>query len=435
MKTRPTVLILAAGKGTRMRSQKPKVLFELCGRPMLWHVIQAVRSLRPQKIIVVVSSGKEQIQEVFAKEKDLLFVDQGEPKGTGHALQVSQSKWKDAAGLLVVCGDTPLLQADTLKHFVHCHQDHGIDGVSVLTTELEDSRGYGRILRDSQGKFQAIREEADASEEEKEIREINAGVYYFDSARLREVISTLRPNNQQKEIYLTDALAAIAGTGAEVHAHRYDDSEELLGVNSLRELAYARMLLQERIHWKHLSAGVEIVDPASTYIDVDVEIGPNTQILPCTVIRGKVKIGAHCEVGPFTHLREGTVLEEGSEIGNFTEVKKSLVGKNSKAKHLSYLGDAVIGQKVNIGAGTITANYDGKSKHLSQIHDGAFIGSGTVIVAPATIGKRAMTGAGAVITRGSDLPPSSVYIGVPAKPMSKKALSGKRKSTVNSNGQ
>lgn len=425
MKARATAIVLAAGKGTRMKSDRPKVLFELCGRPMLVHVLEAVRAMNPEKIIVIVGWGKEKVQKALAGEKGLVFVDQGKnPRGTGHALQVSEKEWRNAKHLLVTCGDTPLVRGETLKHLVDCHIEHQIDGVSVLTGEAENPRGYGRILRDADGHVIAIREEADATEDERKIREINTGIYAFTVEPLRAALKTLKPENRQGELYLTDTVRALRTAGKKVHGHRGHYAQEVLGANSLFELSGLRKQMQWRILEKHMANGVEIVDPATTYIDAQVEIGPGTEILPCTVIRGRVKIGANCEVGPFTHLREGTVLADESEVGNFTELKKSRLGKGSKAKHLSYLGDAEIGAGVNIGAGTITANYDGKGKYETVIRDGAFIGSGTVLVAPATVGRRATTGAGAVVTRKSQIPDSKTWVGIPARPLVK-GVSGK----------
>lgn len=422
MKARLTAVILAAGKGTRMCSERPKVLYELCGRPMLLYVLEAVRSVKPDRIVVVVGFGKDRVKEALAEEKGLVLVDQGDPRGTGHALQAAQSQWQDSRRVLVVCGDTPLLRGETLRHLAACHEEHAIEGVSVLTAELVNPLGYGRIVGDSRGDIAAIREESDASEEEKKVREVNAGVYLFDGDRLRQALKSLKPDNRQKELYLTDAIPAVRASGGRAHAHRCKAAEEILGANSIRELSELRRLLQERILERHMENGVEIVDPATTFIDEGVEIGPGTTILPCTVIRGAVKIGSRCEVGPFTHLRTGSRLLDGAEVGNFTEMKKATLGRRSKAKHLAYLGDARIGDGVNIGAGTITANYDGKGKYETVIRDGAFIGSGTVVVAPATIGRRAVTGAGAVITKQTRVPEGAVYVGVPAGPLVRKTV-------------
>ena len=290
----------------------------------------------------------------------------------------------------------------------------------MLTSCPDDPRGFGRVVRDEQGStVRRIVEDKDATPEERSIPEVNLGVYAFDGAALLELLPRLQSNNRQGELYLTDVVGMLVEAAKPVHAIELESVEEGIGVNSLADLAEARWVLQERILQAHLDNGVYIEDPASTYIDHGVEIGEGTKILPCTVIRGGVKIGKGCEVGPFTQLRPGTVLEDGAEVGNFTECKNARLGRHSKAKHLAYLGDAVIGAETNIGAGTIFANYDGRHKHTTHVGDKAFIGSGTVIVAPNTIADNATTGAGAVVTHDAGIGKGEVWVGVPARPLRK----------------
>jgi bifunctional UDP-N-acetylglucosamine pyrophosphorylase/glucosamine-1-phosphate N-acetyltransferase len=273
----------------------------------------------------------------------------------------------------------------------------------------------GRVLRDDSGKLLGVREAKDCDEDQLWIEEFNVGTYCFDGERLPAVLAKLSSDNAQGELYLTDTVAELLADDELVETLTLVDTDEALGVNTLEELALARQVIQERILVAHLENGVIIEDPGTTFIDHGVAIGAGTRILPCTVIRSGVVIGADCEVGPFSHLRVGTYMEEGAEVGNFVEVKKSFIGSHTKAKHLTYLGDTTIGQRSNIGAGTITANYDGKAKHPTVIGDGAFVGSGTVLVAPAKMGDGATTGAGAIVTRNTQIPPGDVYVGVPAK--------------------
>jgi bifunctional UDP-N-acetylglucosamine pyrophosphorylase/glucosamine-1-phosphate N-acetyltransferase len=414
--TRPlAVVVLAAGLGKRTKVSVPKVLLPLCGRTLLDTVLDVVAELKPDRTVVVLHHHKEKVDKAIAGRAHLLTVDQGEPRGTGHAVQVAMESLVEFAGdVMVVYGDCPLITAPTLRLLRDARQGAG---ASVLTATPDDPTGLGRILRDVSGNIVGIREERDCSEEEKDIGEINAGFYCFDSAHLARALVGLSDDNAQGELYLTDTIAQLV-EGPGVMTHTVIDDDEILGVNSLRDLAAAREVMQERILLGHLANGVLIEDPATTYIEHGVEIGKDTKILPCTVIRSGCVIGEGCEVGPFAHLRVSARLDDGAEIGNFVEMKKSAIGRGSKAKHLTYLGDATIGAGVNIGCGTITANYDGKHKHQTHIADGAFIGSGTVLVAPAMVGKNAVTGAGAIVVRG-EVPAGEVWVGVPAKPLRK----------------
>jgi bifunctional UDP-N-acetylglucosamine pyrophosphorylase/glucosamine-1-phosphate N-acetyltransferase len=411
------IVVLAAGRGTRTKVSLPKMLLPLCGRTLVTTVLDEVAALGAQRTVVVVHHGRDRIAAALADRDALELVDQGEPRGTGHAVQVAMRVLAGFEGnVLVVNGDGALIRGATLAELVSVRDAEAAAAV-LLTSVPPDPSGYGRIVRGENLELVAIREHRDCSAEELEIDEINAGFYCFDAARLRSVLDRLDAHNDQGELYLTDAIGHLVADGAGVVTMQTEDHEQTLGVNSLAELAEVRAIMQDRILLRHLGNGVIIEDPATTYIDQDVEIGPDTRILPCTVIRSGVRIGSGCEVGPFAHLRAAAVMADGSEIGNFVEVKKSVIGKGTKAKHLAYLGDTTIGERANIGAGTITANYDGKNKHATTIEDGAFIGSGTVLIAPCTVGKRAKTGAGAIVTRNAVVPEGDVWVGLPARPI------------------
>jgi len=419
-----TVVILAAGAGTRFLSSLPKVCQPLCGRTMLGWVLDQARTLEPERVVVVVGHGAEAVRAAAAADEAgqalgarLVFVEQKERKGTGHA--VLQALPELAAGdpAVVLYGDMPLLTTASLAALVAAA---GSARAAMLTAELDKPRGFGRILR-ADGRFVAVVEEKDASAEQKRIQEVNLGVYAFRRADLEAYLPRLTNKNAQGEYYLTDVPALVLAAGGEVATLVLEDGLEGIGVNTIEHLSEARSELQRRILAAHMARGVYLEDPASTYVDHGVEIGAGARILPCTVIRGGVKIGAGCEVGPFTHLRPGTVLEPGAELGNFTEAKNARVGAHTKAKHLTYLGDVTIGKNVNIGAGTIVANYDGKKKHPTVIADRAFVGSGSVLIAPCTVGEGALTGGGAVVTRNSNIPPGEAWVGVPARPLKKKA--------------
>ena len=428
------VIVLAAGKGTRTKVSRPKVLLPLCGSPMLDFVLDAAAALEPRHRVIVLHHSKELIEDALGERferEGALLVDQGTPKGTGHAVRVALTALDESLGapfdgdVLVIYGDTPLITVETLQELVGAlHRPAtGMQfgngnpktgaGATLLVSDEMPIDGMGRILRDEQGYFVGIREERDCSDEELGLIEVNTGFCAFDAAVLREVLPELEAANDQGEFYLTDAFSLVLQKGMEGETVLTQEPDEALGVNDLRQLSDARWVMQERIHAGHLERGVMIEDPATTIIEREVEIGAETRILPFVVIRNGVRIGAHCEVGPFSHLRVGALLDDRAEVGNFVEMKKSRLGAGSKAKHLTYLGDAQIGARTNIGAGTITANYDGTHKHMTKIADGAFIGSGTILVAPAEVGAGATTGAGAVVTKA--VPDGEVHIGVPAK--------------------
>jgi len=413
-----SVVLLAAGHGKRMRSARPKVLHPLCGRPMIAWVVEQAAALDPERILLVVGHGASDVEDALRASGLLAHVElvHQEPQlGTGHALQCCAPKLAGSGRVAVLYGDMPLLRSESVAALLALHADGADAGAAILTARPRDPRGFGRILRDERGAVQGIVEERDASPEERAIDEVNLGVYAFDGAGLREALPLLSKANDQGEYYLTDVIGTFVEGGRPVVARVVEDEAEALGVNTLAQLAEARAALQMRILERHLENGVQIEDPATTTIDHGVAIGAGTRILPCTVIRSGVEIGSGCEVGPFTQLRPGTVLEDGAEVGNFTECKNSRLGTHVKAKHLSYLGDATIGAGTNVGAGTIFANYDGAAKHRTFVGKKAFLGSGTVIVAPNRVGDRVTTGAGAVLRKNSNVPAGEVWVGIPAR--------------------
>lgn len=420
-----TVVILAAGKGTRMKSETPKCLHELCGRSMLGWVLGAAQGLAPDRIVVVVGHGAAEVEAAARRELpdvDLQFVLQEPQLGTGHALQVAAPALGETERVVVTYGDMPLLSTESMQSLVDAQVEAGAPGaVSILTAIIEDPTGYGRILRREDGSFERIVEHKDATEEERMVNETNLGVYCFDRATLDDDLARLDNDNAQGEYYITDLAGMAEAGGRPVLPLVLEDAGEAQGVNDLGQLAEVRWQIQMRILEQHMAAGVRIMDPATTFIDHGVEIGCGTEILPCTVIRSGVQVGEGCEVGPFTHLRAGAVLEDTAEVGNFTEMKNSTLGSGSKAKHLSYLGDARIGAKTNIGAGTIFANYDGKEKHPTVVGDRAFVGSGSIIVAPNEVPAGATTGAGAVITRSAEMQEGETWVGMPARKLKPKA--------------
>jgi bifunctional UDP-N-acetylglucosamine pyrophosphorylase/glucosamine-1-phosphate N-acetyltransferase len=415
-------IVLAAGRGVRMKSEKAKVLHALLGRPLIHHVLRALRSAGVKDVVVVVGHQEEAVRK--AAGSGVTFARQTEQKGTGHAVLSAGKALKGRAGLVfVLAGDAPLITPDTLKSMLAAHREAGA-AATVLTCCIDDPTGYGRIVRDEAGKFQAIVEHGDATEKQKEIQEVNSGAYVFDSGDLFRALKEVKVNPKKGEIYLTDALQVLLGHQRTVATFRASDPSEVYGINSRRDLVAATNFLRWRILERHMDNGVTIVDPSTTFIEEDVTIGPDTVVLPYTVIEHDVTIGKGCEVGPFSHLRPGAVLDDGAEVGNFVEVKKSRIGPHSKAKHLTYLGDATLGANVNIGAGTITANYDGKNKHATVIGDGVHIGSNTVLVAPVRLGKNVTTGAGAVVL--GDVADDDTVVGVPARSLRAKAALKKR---------
>jgi len=417
-----TVIVLAAGQGTRMKTGWAKVMAPLCGRPLIAWVVDQALALQPRRVLVVVGYRSAEVEKAVSAldpQGRIECVLQAEQRGTGHAVQCCLPQLADAQGSVVLLyGDMPLLTTDSLEQLC-AEQARSNGGVALLTARPSDPRGFGRIVRGAAGRVERIVEEKDADAAIKALDEVNLGVYCFDAKLLAEALPRLSPNNAQNELYVTDVIAQFVAAGREARAIVVDDVREAIGINTLKHLAEAREAMQERILDAHLAAGVYIEDPATTYIDHGVKIGATTIIEPCTVIRSGAVIGTGCHVGPFAHIGPDTTLDDGAEIGNFVETKRSRIGPKTKAKHLAYIGDGRIGARCNIGAGTIFANYDGKRKSVTTVHDGAFVGSGSILVAPCEVGVGAYTGAGAVVTRNSNLPAGAVWVGVPARPLAK----------------
>ncbi len=435
------ILILAAGKGTRMKSNLAKVLHPIAGTPMLSYPLDLARAFEPARLIVVLGVQRDLIRERF-HASGVIFVDQVEQLGTGHAVQVAAPALQGFHGtVLILCGDVPLLTEATLRGFRE-HHEKSRAILSVLTTVVPNPSGYGRIIRGKSGPILRIVEDKDLKRGEEKIREINTGIYWVDGPFLLSTLPSLNNQNAQKEFYLTDIVEAASRHRKKVEAFIAEDFIEVMGINTRVDLAKANQVLYRKTTERHMLGGVTLLDPGSTFIDRGVQIGKDTVIYPNCYISGKTVIGEGCtlepgckitdtrvgnsvlirassviaeseiedgvQIGPFAHLRPGTVLKEGVHIGNFVEVKKSVIGKGTKANHLTYLGDATIGEKVNVGAGTITCNYDGVKKHPTVIEDGVFIGSNTELVAPIKIGRNALIGAGSTITK--EVPPDTLAV-------------------------
>jgi len=381
---------------------------------------------------VIVGHNKKMVMSAFEQDH-LAWVAQKEQLGTAHAVMSAAPELKDFTGdVMVLFGDVPLVREQTLQDMLKEHRAQRA-ACTILNAEVDKPDGYGRIVRDKDGKVRAIVEHRDAKTKQRTIREINSGIMVFEAKALFETIWKIKSNNDQGEFYLTDIVALLIKKRRKVAAIVVGDEKEIIGVNSRVQLAEVNKALRMRILEQLMLDGVTILDPDNTYVEAGVEIGRDTVVWPYTVIESGAVVGKNCEVGPFAHLRVGAVMKNGAEVGNFTEMKKATLGKKSKAKHLSYLGDVKIGAGVNIGAGTIVANYDGTNKFVTVIEDDAFVGSGSILVAPVKIGKGATTGAGAVVTRDHDVPSGGVVVGVPAKPLKKKktARTSKNKKTEN----
>ncbi|HVF54225.1 MAG TPA: bifunctional UDP-N-acetylglucosamine diphosphorylase/glucosamine-1-phosphate N-acetyltransferase GlmU [Actinomycetota bacterium] len=447
MDDRVTVIVMAAGEGKRLKSTRPKVLHQLAGRSMLGHVLAAAAPLAPAKTLVVVSTRGPEIQDAVRAEgsaEGIDYVVQDPPRGTGDAVKVALEHVGDAQRVLILPGDSPLISTAVLEALLDAHDAAGATG-TVVTSKVFDPTGYGRILRDEAGAVAGVIEERDASEDQRKSNEVNAGFYVFDVAALGRMLDKVDNVNAQKEYYLTDVIELFAREGLSLQTFEAPE-DEVMGINSRPQLARATALLRERTCSRWMDEGVTIVDPASTFIDPTVTIGSDTVILPFSFLEGASTIGSGVElgpqarvidssigdgavvtfavvrgssigpratVGPFASIRAGTTLGENGRIGTFVETKSTSIDAGSKIPHLSYVGDAEIGPGVNVGAGTITCNWDGTSKHKTIVDEDVYIGSDTMLVAPVHLGARSATGAGSVV-RG-DVPADALAVGVPAR--------------------
>lgn len=396
-------IILAAGKGTRMKSDTPKVLHTIFDKTLVGYVIDAVNNTGlADENFVIVGHQAERVEEYINKNYDnAKCVLQSPQLGTGHAVSMALPYLKDFDGeVIILCGDTPLITSETIKEFVEYHRENQSD-LTVMSAIFENPTNYGRIIRNQDDSLNSIVEEKDATPEQKAVKEINAGIYCINWAKIKPAFNELTSNNAQGEYYLTDIIKWGNEKNLSVNAYTLKNNEEIFGINSKTHLAEATKMLNNKIVQKHLDNGVQIIDPATTWISPETEIGADTVIYPSCYINGKNKIGKHCKIGPFAHLRGDVVLEDYVKIGNFVEVKKTTIKSHTNACHLTYLGDSEIGSNVNIGAGTITANYNPLTKVKSKtiIKDNVKIGSNSVLVAPVTIEEGANVGAVGVITK------------------------------------
>ncbi len=408
-------IILAAGKGTRMKSDTPKVLHNICGQPIIQYVLDVVKILGAQKTYVVLGHKSELVSKYLGDEYFILT--QRKLLGTADAVKCAQKQLKGYRGhVLVLCGDTPLLNKNVIKNLIKKHKKTS-SICTVLTAVMHNPSGYGRMIRDEGGRVVAIREEKDAVGLEKNIAEINAGVYCFRSKELFQGLNQIKVNKKKKEFYLTDIIEYFTQNGMKVETLETEDGKECLGINTREDLAEAESIIRRRILRDFMLQGVTVLDSDTTYIDASARIGRDTIVRPHSYIEQNVRIGNRCVIGPFARIRPGTKIGNDVEIGNFTEISRSKLGNHSIMKHFSFLGDAAVGANVNIGAGTVTANYDGKNKNVTRIANHAFIGSDSVLVAPVRIGRHATIGAGSVVTRGKSIPDGATAYGIPAKIM------------------
>ena len=396
-------VILAAGKGTRMKSDLPKVLHPIYGKPLVGYVIDAAKNTGIiDESIVVVGHGAEKVEAfVEGYDENSKCVLQSPQRGTGDAVAKAKDLLEGFKGTVVILyGDTPLVTPETLNDFIKKHHESGA-ALTVMSAIFDDPTNYGRIVRNEDGSLKCITEEKDTTPEEKKIKEINAGLYCLDKEVIFPLFSELNCNNAQGEYYLTDIVALTIAKGLKAEAYILQNNEEIFGINSKANLAEATKILNKRTNDRLLAEGVSIVDPDTAYISPDTEIGRDTIILPNVYISGKNKIGEHCKIGPFAHIRDGATIGDNVRIGNFVEIKKSTIKSNTNVSHLSYIGDSELGEHVNIGAGTITANYDPvlKTKTKTVIKDGANTGSNSVLVAPVTMHENSMCAAGSVVTK------------------------------------
>lgn len=441
---------MAAGLGTRMKSRRAKVLHELGGSPLIAHVVRAAQALDPRSIVVVVGHQAEEVEQAVLAEVGGLasFVIQAKQRGTGDAVESARKVLENSDSLvLVLSGDVPMIKIETLKKLIDNHNSAGA-ACTILSVRLENPTHYGRIIRDESDSFRKIVEERDANEEERKVKEINSGIYCFEANHLFQALRKVEPANDQGEYYLTDVPGIILSGGGTVSVYLHNDSREVYGVNTRAELAeFENLVRRSTIRRLMTESGVTFIDPSHSYVSAEAQVGRDSVIHPNVTIEGKSiigencmiragvritnsrlgdgvvvkdhsvivdsEVGENCSVGPFAHLRMNAQLEEKAAVGNFVEVKKSRLKRGTKAMHLTYLGDATIGERTNIGAGTVTCNFDGTNKHETIIEDDVKVGSDTMLVAPIRVGARSVTGAGSVVTK--DVPPDSLVAGVPAE--------------------
>ncbi len=399
-------VVLAAGKGTRMKSNKSKLVHKIYGKELVKRVVETATKADIKEIITVVGYKKEQVQLVLGDSVEYAY--QEEMLGTGHAVLQAEKYLKDKHGKVVVLnGDVPIIRPETIKRLIN-KSIKNREYATLLTAIYNNPTGYGRIIRDDGGNIEEIIEEKDLNEEQKQIKEINAGIYCFDIQELLKALKELKPNNSQNELYLTDVVRIMNDKGLKTGAVIIEDNTEILGVNDRMQLELLTKVLRMRINQYHMQNGVTIEDMDNTYIYDDVEIGMDTVIHPNTTIKNDVVIGENCEIGPNAYIREGCRLDKNVKIGSFVEIKKAIIGEGAKVPHLSYMGDCEIGAKTNIGCGTITCNYDGFNKSKTIIGEHSFIGSNTNLVAPVKLGKNSFVGAGSTIT--NDVPDDALAI-------------------------
>lgn len=411
-------IILAAGKGTRMKSATPKVLHHACGVSLIQYVLNAAKSVGSLKTCVVVGHQSEKVRAFLGRE--IATVIQKKLRGTADAVRCCAAFLRGYRGdVLILCGDTPLLKKETIQKLLAQHR-RSKAAATFLTALVPDPHGYGRVVRDMDGKVTAIREENDAADAEKQINEINVGVYCFRNDVLQSVLKAVKINPRKKEFYLTTVIELLAARKLKIATTQTDEPQEGFGVNDREDLAAVSAVLRRQVLSGLMKDGVTIVDPSTTIVSADAKIGADTIIQPFTVIEENVQIGSGCVIGPFARIRPGTRIAHQAQVGNFAEVSRSTMGPKTLMKHFGFLGDAQVGAGVNIGAGTVTANYDGKNKNKTKILDHAFIGSDSVLVAPVWVGKKAVTGAGCVVTRGKRIPDNAVVVGVPGRIINKK---------------
>ncbi len=438
-------VVLAAGKGKRMKSDVPKVLHRLCGRPIASYVLDTLAEVGVDSPVLVIGHGADEVRTMFGSR--VRYAEQREQLGTGHAvMQALPLLPRSSDPVLILYGDTPFLRPQTIRALLDLHRTSGATA-TLLSAMMDDPAGYGRVLRDRDGRVQRIVEEADCTQEQAQVREINAGTYVFELPALREALGALSPDNAQGEYYLPDVIGWCLRHNRHASALTVD-AEETMGINSRRELAAAEVVMRRHVLARLMDEGVTIIDLQTTYVHAEVRVGQDSVLLPQTSLEGATTIGNRCtigpnarvvdatlgdqvrvvastvtesvvgegtRIGPYSHLRPGNRIGRFVEIGNYAELKNSTVGDYTKVHHMSYLGDATVGARVNIGAGTITCNYrhDVKGKQPTVIEDGAFIGSDSMLIAPLRIGRGAVTGAGAVVNK--DVPPGAVAVGVPAR--------------------